>query len=769
MKKLRPDCSVCTTFLEAVRDCTIEEYRMWPLGTVPAIFADSDCDEHKLFIEKHLVRGLDSYESLHISAYKGCLSLNYCQKGDDGKEWTSRVADLLVLDSTGKAGVRQGRRLDSKYIDTELIRKWMSYCDNHHGLDCSMRTQGTSTSFDWLVDVEANCVAPAPENATFLALSYVWGQIPMLKTTRANISVLQQPGSLSGVISNSIPATIKHAMGLVRGLGQKYLWVDSLCIVQDDTESVRRHIERLAAIFESAALTIVAADGENANGGLKGIKGVSEPREIPPVLVLGDTLSVTSRTSERITHSRWSTRGWTLQEGLFSRKKLVFIGNSVRFFCHSNTYYEEIESPLDMASSRLRLDGAEHKEKRSIVDLATNYPDMAKLIDLLADYCRRALSFDDDILRAISSTLKALGRAFPHGLIYGLPVSFLDAALLWRSYGHLQIRKSSLNSHIDCPPSWTWAGWKGSINSHYWTSSTYIKDPPFAWFTAHHRDFQAIPILNWHTCSSKHSKPIPISFHSEWYNYKKLYMGKSTGLPPGWSYELEDMDALRTKALERQQMFKETPDITAFEDPDCPIASEDSEELQTHYFYSHISAPGLKFWHPVPIGNNGETIDEQNADTAQYGRFLWAKTHQSTLWAAEPRPSPPLPLAASYRLREKAFVAQMFSTVLGVTTVLRNADNVDVGELQVDTEDDFVRIMECEKKHGETGFPCDLVAISKGFDFVKPMEPDREVYTFYNVLWVVWVDGIAYRRGVGRVKRVAWEALARRDIELILG
>jgi len=767
MEILRPKCKVCNTLLEVLENCQGEDYKIWELGTISEIFNNSNC-EHEAFL-KQLGATHDSYESLHISLYKGSLSLGYCYvDDDDGKKWYGSTAGLLVLDfRESLPGVHQGRHLDSDYIDPKLIRKWMSYCYDNHGLDCKSETQEISVPFDWLVDVDANCIVPAPKDPSFLALSYVWGQTPTLKTTKANLSALRQPGSLAGTLFEAIPATIRHAIGLARLLGQQYLWVDSLCIVQDDGESVRRHIEHLASIFESAVLTIVAADGEDANCGLNGLRGVANPRELPPTLALSDTLGITARVGSKITHSKWSTRGWTLQESLFSRRKLVFIGGSVRWICQSSDYYEEIDSPLDMESGTLRLDGAYHKEKRSVQDLALGYPDMARLMDLLADYSGRALTFDEDILSAISSTLGALWRAFPSGFIYGLPVSFLDAALLWRSSaGKLRHRQASSGNQSDCPPSWTWAGWKGRMDALCWTSNTYLKEAPFAWGRAHRRNFQAIPILKWHTCTTQQSRPVPIPHHSEWYEFKKQHMGKPTELPSGWHYRPEDMEALRVKVKARRDDFKDTPDLTRFDDGDCPIDSEDSEELQTPYFYSHDSVPGLKFWHPVPIGDH-MPVDGEFTRPA-YGRFLWAKTQQARLWAAKPRPSPSVPLAASYRKPDQ-FVAPMFSTMLGVTTVLRDEEDVDVGEMQIDTQADFDGVMKHEKEGKETGLPCDLVAISRGFDFASPMEPGKEVYTFYNVLWVAWEDGIAYRRGVGRVKRKTWESLERNDIELVLG
>lgn len=66
-------------------------------------------------------------------------------------------------------------------------------------------------------------------------------------------------------------------MSLVRSLGERYLWVDALCIVQDDEASKLQNIDRMAPIYPGAKLTIIAADGD-ADYGLRGLPSISIPR-----------------------------------------------------------------------------------------------------------------------------------------------------------------------------------------------------------------------------------------------------------------------------------------------------------------------------------------------------------------------------------------------------------------------------------------------------------------------------------------------------------
>ncbi|KAK6842849.1 hypothetical protein PG987_003709 [Apiospora arundinis] len=92
---------------------------------------------------------------------------------------------------------------------------------------------------------------------------------------------LQQPGALGQTeFGDLIAPTVKHAMGLTRIMGERYLWVDALCIVQDDNEETRSQLQLMGAIYASAKLTIVALDGD-ASDGIPGLEGISPHESLP--------------------------------------------------------------------------------------------------------------------------------------------------------------------------------------------------------------------------------------------------------------------------------------------------------------------------------------------------------------------------------------------------------------------------------------------------------------------------------------------------------
>lgn len=90
----------------------------------------------------------------------------------------------------------------------------------------------------------------------------------MLKHMRENSSFLCTPGSL---LSLDVPKSICDAIYLVGSIGEQYLWVDALCITQDDVAMQQAQIARMDRIYAKALFSIIAANGDTAEVGLPGI------------------------------------------------------------------------------------------------------------------------------------------------------------------------------------------------------------------------------------------------------------------------------------------------------------------------------------------------------------------------------------------------------------------------------------------------------------------------------------------------------------------
>jgi hypothetical protein len=168
--------------------------------------------------------------------------------------------------------------LNQAWIDIDQIRRWLERCRDNC-LDCNSASSLTQRPL-WLIDVEQRClVSGQPNDRQYLALSYVWGSVDSTETVKKNIESLRVPGSLA-CINVRIPRIIWDAMGVTVALGERYLWVDRLCICQDDERTKSHEIQAMGSIYANSLMTIISSIGENADSGLAGIPGVTRPREI---------------------------------------------------------------------------------------------------------------------------------------------------------------------------------------------------------------------------------------------------------------------------------------------------------------------------------------------------------------------------------------------------------------------------------------------------------------------------------------------------------
>lgn len=165
-------------------------------------------------------------------------------------------------------------RLHGQHIDMDQVRMWLNTCSEWHGDHCEIlvfpqsKDPRLSRSFR-VVDVQEKCLVRPEPKCTYVALSYKFGGVVSLQAKMENISYLETPGSLNS-LEGQLPNTVREAMRFAHELGQRYLWVDQLCIVQDNWDNKQEAINEMTGVYAFAYLTMIVADGEDANAGLKG-------------------------------------------------------------------------------------------------------------------------------------------------------------------------------------------------------------------------------------------------------------------------------------------------------------------------------------------------------------------------------------------------------------------------------------------------------------------------------------------------------------------
>lgn len=371
----------------------------------------------------------------------------------------------------------QGRLIGSS-TELPLLREWLSNCENRHGHKCEA-LYSNKLSMDprplILVDVERRRLVKCKPGCRYIALSYVWGKTVMLQTLKANLAELQEDGALT-VSCDQIPRVIKEAMEVVAGLGEKYLWVDTLCLVQDGADKLGQ-ISRMDAIYGSAILTIVASAGCDASAGLPGIHPGPRSSNQGCENVHGmDLINKLPELSKLLEKSRWESRAWTFQERIFSRRCLYFTDAQVYFQCRSCVCREDILG--EYSTSSLIASGAVNPLEREVWTTDAAYSPIFNIYEgLVKSYCRRELSYQSDILNAFAGIMSAFHERFGWRFLSALPEEALNLALLWKPMSSSRPRFTSVTETLEpfstTFPSWCWTAWVGDFYWDPWRTSNY--------------------------------------------------------------------------------------------------------------------------------------------------------------------------------------------------------------------------------------------------------------------------------------------------------
>jgi hypothetical protein len=158
----------------------------------------------------------------------------------------------------------------------------------------------------------------------YVALSYCWGGDQLHKTTKARIQSIN-----SGILYSELPATLQDAVKVTLGLGYNYLWVDSLCIIQDDEADKTREIATMPSIYNNAVVTNAAMTASSASKGFLHLRKTKRPiiRTVALRDALGQTLTLSMVEVDRSEYTETSpldTRAWAMQEALLSARILSY-------------------------------------------------------------------------------------------------------------------------------------------------------------------------------------------------------------------------------------------------------------------------------------------------------------------------------------------------------------------------------------------------------------------------------------------------------------
>jgi hypothetical protein len=250
-----------------------------------------------------------------------------------------------------------------------------------------------------------------------------------LSTTKQNIAQF-----LSEVPFSQLPNSFKDAVTVTRKIGLRWLWIDSLCIVQDDQDDWREQSQLMGSIFENAEVTLAASHSMDSRQGFLHQRPVEPPPvHLPSFVVDGDAPAATVLATLRYEgihdtfpeHGILNERAWATQEWLLSRRIVFFTKGAIVWSCKEITQRETGERCYNISRN------------------------LAWTV-VVERYSERKLTFAKDRRMALEGLRHELEKKTGYSYAFGIWKEMLPNQLLW------QVTEHQTPSNVLGLPSWTW-------------------------------------------------------------------------------------------------------------------------------------------------------------------------------------------------------------------------------------------------------------------------------------------------------------------------
>ena len=366
------------------------------------------------------------------------------------------------------------RRTDADEV-LELAKSWLDTCTNDHE-NCrhsSLRDDFVPTRLlkirtngRFLLSVQI-CLSNTEDfkpRTPYLALSHCWGATSVLQLTTATSATFPRDVPLS-----SLPQTFSDAALITARLGYEYLWIDSLCIIQDspDGDDWTREAATMGNVYSGAALTIAALGAAKSDDGCFVTRN---PLAFTPCLlrdgegrdcVWAENQRVQRPDSEGEMRSPLHRRAWVVQERALALRTLHFGSDMVFWECVEGTASEErpvmkstVYGQFGERSDNLTL--AWQMGLKTALHTIKEFCQSGDWADwecfwwrMVREYTSGKLTFDRDKWTAFSGLAKVVEQHTRTRLYHGLWESNIFDELLWR------VPKPGRRVNFDTP-SWSW-------------------------------------------------------------------------------------------------------------------------------------------------------------------------------------------------------------------------------------------------------------------------------------------------------------------------
>jgi hypothetical protein len=297
---------------------------------------------------------------------------------------------------------------------------------------------------------------------------------------------------LQQIPMSTLPKTFRDAITFTRGLGLRYIWIDSLCIIQNSKSDWKEEAARMADIYKNAYMTIAAESSRDSHQGMFSERILafrpievlfhSKTRAIRDIVYIRQALD-DWETCVNGTGSALRSRAWVLQESLLAPRTIRVSSQQMFWECRSKSLAEGNMTPIptrgkgrekkwDWSRNKRFLAGAANESggsetgTRDMEGQGLTARDIMYLqwSSIIRDYSHRKLSVSSDIFPALEGLAREFNTRLNDIYIAGLWKRDLLRGLLWKVEGS-KTGELPLEATPYRAPSWSWASTFGGIIS----------------------------------------------------------------------------------------------------------------------------------------------------------------------------------------------------------------------------------------------------------------------------------------------------------------
>ena len=380
---------------------------------------------------------------------------------------------LKITDAT--RSVQDLSSLKSFERSMDLAKRWLQRCQTSHSI-CQSATKfiptrvidvGDKHFFHYFMKPVLRNGKDLPSGSRYLTLSHCWGMVVPIKLTTSNLSSMME-----SIPFHQLPKTFQDAIIVAQNLGVRYLWIDSLCIIQDSNKDWQHESALMAEVYRNGTCNLSAAQASDSSEGLflKHNPGFTK------------LIKARFATNEKgfVMHGFWPEniwnnglrgsplmrRGWVLQERLISRCNIHFTRDQLLWECRDRTACETFPDQFPFKEDPRPQKLLFSRSLYGVVKASNSITDTWNFT--VAEYTSCSLTYSTDKLPAFGGLAAAFSTFSGRTYLAGLWLENIAYQLCWSG-------RSATTASPYVAPSWSWASTEGAVRDTFLPVHTCIR------------------------------------------------------------------------------------------------------------------------------------------------------------------------------------------------------------------------------------------------------------------------------------------------------